>query len=344
MEKEPKVAIVILNWNGFDDTVECLDSIKEMSGYANYRVVLVDNGSAKSEGARLKEKFPGIHLISNSTNRGFAGGNNDGIKWALENAFEYIVNLNNDCIVGKDWLIRLMGGMLSTKADFGTLRIMYYPETDLICSDGDAFLIDGSGIAINHLGKVSSETGPSQIRSACGAGSIYSIKSLLGTELEKNEFFDKLYFAYHEDIDLGIRLNARSRRGVLVPDAVIYHKGTQTAGFRSAFHQFQMEKNRLLTMMLNYPVWLIIPGELFHFFKLVARRIYRTFNKARVRRTEENMPGITGSIKVMVQARIWILRNFRSILKDRKLRKKKGFIKGSIAGHFYWDLARIFTC
>ena len=63
MEKEPSVAIIILNWNGFDDTVECLNSLRLIK-YRSYKAVLVDNGSDNAEGVRLKKIFPEIRLIS----------------------------------------------------------------------------------------------------------------------------------------------------------------------------------------------------------------------------------------------------------------------------------------
>ncbi len=148
MTQQPSVAIIILNWNGFDDTVECLQSLRKLT-YAKYELVLVDNGSANHEGGKIKELYPEIHLIGNESNRGFAGGCNDGINWAMENGFPYIVLLNNDCLVEKDWLQNLVFGLVASHADFASSRIMYYPETDLICSDGDVLLPDGSGVSMN---------------------------------------------------------------------------------------------------------------------------------------------------------------------------------------------------
>jgi len=134
MFSEPSAAIIILNWNGFDDTVECLQSLRQVT-YTHYKVVLVDNGSANNEGKNIKNLFPEIHLIENATNRGFAGGCNNGIAWAMDNSFDYIITLNNDCLVEPDWLTNLVAGLVASGADFASSRIMYYPEKDLICSD-----------------------------------------------------------------------------------------------------------------------------------------------------------------------------------------------------------------
>ena len=83
--KHSKVSIIILNWNGLGDTIECLESLKKVA-YPNYDVVVVDNGSEGNDAQVLKEKFGNyIHVIQNDKNYGFAGGVNIGIHYVLEN-------------------------------------------------------------------------------------------------------------------------------------------------------------------------------------------------------------------------------------------------------------------
>ncbi len=82
----PKVSIIILNWNGLGDTIECLESLKKIT-YLNYEVVVVDNGSEGNDAEILEEKYRGyIKLIRNDKNYGFTGGNNIAIKWILGNS------------------------------------------------------------------------------------------------------------------------------------------------------------------------------------------------------------------------------------------------------------------
>jgi len=94
---------------------------------------------------------------------------------------------------------------------------MYYPETKLICSDGDALMPDGSGIVVNPFMPYDGDNTLKPIFSACGAGSIYSVKCLSRIKIKENQFFDELYFAYYEDVDLGIRLNASPSKEFLFP-------------------------------------------------------------------------------------------------------------------------------
>lgn len=341
MNRSPRIAIVILNWNGLDDTVECLDSIRRAT-YDNYKVVLVDNGSVKDEGKRLKEMFPEVHFIQNKENRGFAGGNNDGIRWAFENGFEYVVNLNNDCIVERDWLSKLIEGILSRGADFGVSRIMFYPDTDIICSYGEAMLFDGSAFSVNQNVRFSGREDGS-IAFANGAASIYSRRCLEDVKLKDDHFFDELFFAYCEDVDLGIRLNARGYKGVSVPGAVVYHKLGRTAGQFSVFNRYCMEKNRMLIELLNYPFYLILPAELFSLCKTLLRSLLQGvfYRKGKKFRYMEQV-GIKAVLAAAFRAKVWILSNMGEIIRDRLGRRNKGMVNTRIARIFYWDMERIF--
>lgn len=336
MTIEPKVAVIILNYNGFDDTVECLKSLRNLE-YNNYKIVLVDNDSANNEGERLRKQFPEVHFIGNETNRGFSGGNNDGMNWALDNGFEYIVNLNNDCIVEKDCLSNLVHGIISKNADFGTSRIMFYPEKDLICSDGDALLLEGRGFTVNYRKRY---TGPDRIRPifyACGAGSIYSKRCLQSVKIKGKEYFDELFFAYYEDLDLGIRLNMKLWNGICVPDAVIYHKLSSTSLEYSRFKVFHSEKNRILNEILNYPVYLFLVGELYFFLKAFFLSLYSIFNRTNIGYRYIRNVSLLEMMRVFVTARAWVLTNISAILKDRKERKTKGFINNKILGFISWN-------
>ena len=89
------VAIVIVNWNQKDLTEECLKSLKKIN-YSNYKIILVDNGSSDGSIEYLIKNYPECHYIKSKKNLGFSGGNNLGMKYALEQNFEYIYLLNND--------------------------------------------------------------------------------------------------------------------------------------------------------------------------------------------------------------------------------------------------------
>jgi GT2 family glycosyltransferase len=335
MNNEPKTAIIVLNWNGYEDTVECFDSLRK-TDYRNYKVILVDNDSDNEEGQRLKQRFQEVHLIQNKSNRGFAGGNNDGINWALKNDFDYIVNLNNDCLVEPDWLTQLINGISEANADFGSSRIMFYPEKDIIYSDGDVLMPDGTGRATRHLQKYSRDRSIIPIFSACGAGSIYSRQCLKEVRIKKDQYFDELYFAYFEDLDLGMRLNAKGFKGVSVQNAVVYHKCSRTAGSYSYFNRFLVEKNRLLNVLLDFPLIWWIPAELFYWIKPLIR-LFKCGDSGNHRHDYIESIGIVKTMSALIKARWWIVINLGSIISNRAERKSKKMIDPNIYRNFDWS-------
>ncbi len=131
----PMVYIILLNWNGWKDTVECVESCRKLS-YPDVRIVIVDNGSTDGSETRLRERFPDLELIQTGANLGFAGGNNVGIRYALEKGAEYVWLLNNDTIADAEALSALVQaaeddqtvGMVGSK-------IVYHddPRITLVC-------------------------------------------------------------------------------------------------------------------------------------------------------------------------------------------------------------------
>lgn len=104
--RPPIVAIIILNWNGLRDTLECLESLA-MITYPNYELIVVDNGSTDGSAACLRARYPDIAIIENKENLGFAEGNNVG-KHALAKRTHYVLLLNNDTIVAPAFLDALV--------------------------------------------------------------------------------------------------------------------------------------------------------------------------------------------------------------------------------------------
>ena len=108
----PKISIVILNWNGFADTIDCLISLSKCT-YSNFDVILIDNNSNDESVSIIKKwltetRFQNLIFIENEENYGFAKGNNIGIDIALKNNSDFILLLNNDTVVESDFLIELL--------------------------------------------------------------------------------------------------------------------------------------------------------------------------------------------------------------------------------------------
>ena len=99
-----KVFIVILNFNGFEDTIACLKSLSKLkvSRDINIEPLVIDNNSSDESVERISKAFPEITLIENKENLGFSGGNNEGMRYAIKSGGDYIILLNNDTIVDPD--------------------------------------------------------------------------------------------------------------------------------------------------------------------------------------------------------------------------------------------------
>src|SRR5699024_12417076 len=101
IKHRPQVYIVIVNWNGWEDTIECLESLKQLD-YPHYTVIVIDNGSSDQSVEEIGKRFPEELLIQNQSNLGFSGGINIGIRYAVERGAAYGRRLNNDTVVDRE--------------------------------------------------------------------------------------------------------------------------------------------------------------------------------------------------------------------------------------------------
>lgn len=142
----PSISIIILNWNGRSDTIECVESCL-LSTYPSFRIVVVDNGSSDGSEAALLEKFPYLDIVQTGCNLGYAGGNNRGIRHALANGADYVWLLNNDTVVAPDALAELVA-MAEATPHSGMIgsKILFYDRPDTIWFAGGFWSPDGAHI------------------------------------------------------------------------------------------------------------------------------------------------------------------------------------------------------
>ncbi len=103
----PRVAIIVLNWNGRDDTLACLASLKCLH-YLARSIIVVDNGSTDDSVSAISAQYPEVHFIETGANLGYAGGNNIGLQYACTHGYDYTLLLNNDTEVAADFLDHLV--------------------------------------------------------------------------------------------------------------------------------------------------------------------------------------------------------------------------------------------
>jgi len=232
-----KVSIIILNWNGLKDTIECLESLKKIT-YPDYEVIVIDNGSVGNDPDVLEEKYKDyIKIIRNKKNLGFAGGNNVGIRKVLkEGKSKYVLLLNNDTIVEPNFLDELVKtGKEDEKTGVVGGKIYYYDKPDKIWYGG------------GRINLLTSRT-PHEVEDFFEVKSVNFITGCL--MLIKTKVFKEVgllnedYFLTVEDWDFSYRVKEKYNIKI-TPHAIIYHKvSVSTGGEKSPFNIYYCHRNR----------------------------------------------------------------------------------------------------
>lgn len=215
-----KVTVIIPTWNGAALLPIALDSLRRQR-FQEFEVVVVDNGSEDKTPAVLRESYPEVRVVSLPENRGFAAAANAGIA-ATESP--YVALLNNDAAADPGWLSALVRTLDETpNAGAAASRVLQRRTPSLIDSAGDTF-----GVLAYSIGHGDPDgpaySAPRWVTSACAAAALYRRSAL-----EEVGPFDERFFAYLEDVDLGLRLLLAGWRTRYVPDAVARHEGSATS-------------------------------------------------------------------------------------------------------------------
>jgi GT2 family glycosyltransferase len=257
--KDPFVSIITVNWNNCKDTIECVNSLLE-SSYVNYRIIVVDNNSNDNSFEEISNYYANkklgclsvnienfnldkvldnrLMIIKNKNNAGFAGGNNTGIKIALDLKSDYVWLINNDTAIKNDALEQMV--KLSKQKDVGIVgsKILSYYNKNIIQSIGGWInfktYIFGQGYANNVVddGSYDNVMEPDYIN---GASMLINKKVF-----DDIGFFDENYFLYWEETDLCVRAKKNKWKLLYCPKAIIYHKegGTTQKGSKLTLYYY----------------------------------------------------------------------------------------------------------
>jgi len=248
-----RLCVIILNWNGVSDTLNCLDSLKNQS-LKNLKFFVVDNGSTDDSKSKLLElagKDTSTEILFNDINVGFAGGANLGLKWAIENNFDFVALLNNDAIADKNWLEELLEPMKETDTGITTSAFLSI-DGRKIDSSGDWYSEWGLPFPRNRNDSVGNLPESSFVFGATGGASMYRVAMIKEIGL-----FDKDFFAYYEDVDLSFRAQLYGWKVYFNSKAIAYHKRGATSSKIPGFTVYQTFKNLPLLLIKNVPTKLL---------------------------------------------------------------------------------------
>ena len=256
MGSTSSVAIILLNWNGYQDTYECLKTLETLT-YPHFHVFLVDNDSSDDSFTRLKEdqasgKFNvGLTCIQSGGNLGCAGGNNVGIKKAYEQGFDYYWMLNNDTYVDPEALSTLVE-VIDGEQKVGIVGSkIYYADTKLLWFAGGSvnpYIGTSKMIGIDEEDK-------GQYDEMKEVDFIVGCSMLFRKEvIEYIGYLEEDYFIYYEDTDWNIRAKKAGWKIIYVPSSIIYHKessSTKSSDLSPYYAYYLIRNGYLMVSRIN---------------------------------------------------------------------------------------------
>ena len=207
---EPVVAVVVVNWNGWRDTLACLRSLAALEPGCAHTIV-VDNGSTDDSVERIAAEFPGVDVVRSADNLGFAGGANLGIRRALKLGVDFVWLLNNDATVEPDTLRALLAEADDRRVGIVGGVLVDPEEPDRVLAWGGGF--------VGPLGTTTALDGPGRLPDYV-EGSSMLVRTAL---LERVGLFDEAFFFYYEDADLCRRAREAGWRIAVAPGARVAH-------------------------------------------------------------------------------------------------------------------------
>lgn len=247
------IAVIVLNWNRPQDTLECLKSVYD-SNYPHYSVYVADNGSTDDSISQISDQFPQARIVANKANLGFAEGNNRAIVQALADGAEYIFLLNNDAVVCADTLSLLHSSMQANPqaAAIGP-KIYYFDHPTRIWYAGASF--DPKTAHFNH-NDFGIEEAEAPLRSTEPTGYVCGCAFFArSASIRQIGLMDPRYFLNWEEIDWCARFRKSGYECLYDPTPKVWHKigSSFPDGKRGPTWLYYYYRNRLLWLEKHIP-------------------------------------------------------------------------------------------
>ena len=238
---EKSVCIIIVNYNGHEDTIECVKSLRNCT-YINKTVVVVDNCSTDNSVLKIEESLQSNeYLIKSNQNLGFSGGNNLGIKYAINHDYQYCLLLNNDTVVENNFLDNLFLQIPKYNKSVFSPKILNFYDKKIWYAGGSFSHITSR---VNHFGIDERDIGQyeNQQKVSFISGCCILIET---TYFRTYGLMDEDFFLYGEDTDLCCKLVKEGYTLMYIPSAVIYHKISSSTAKISGLSSYYTARNNL---------------------------------------------------------------------------------------------------
>lgn len=294
---EPRIHLIILNWNGKQDTLECLQSVFKLN-YHNYCVVVVDNGSTDDSIAVIRQKWPAVKTVELAENRGFSGGNNEGIRFALADGADYVLLLNNDTVVDPELLSAFVSaaGKFPSAGMFNA-KISCYSDPRRIWFAVGRWSNEHAWFSNVGLGDIDDGKQFETVMKTdfCAGCALLARREVI----ETIGLLDDRYFLMYEDNDWSYRARAAGYECLFVPQAKVLHKGSVSfGGSHSPMMEYYELRNVLVWGKTHLPLKMYLK-----LWRSVASRLLPPFH---LRYSKFSLPGnIYWSIRTYGQEFGW---------------------------------------
>jgi hypothetical protein len=243
---EAKVCIIILNYNNYEDTIECIKSIKNVIPFQMIDIVVVDNNSTNDSVNMIENQFQDIIMIKSNVNKGYAYGNNLGLKYAIENRYRYTCVLNNDTIITENFLEACIIE-LGKDVAFISPTLMEYSDKECIQSTGGDILIDRGVVTRKNNGMKRNQL-PNIIETDYVGGACMFFKTDIIKELG---FIPEEYFLFYEETEWCYKAKKLGYRNLCLTNTYIYHKGSVSISKIGGLSDYLMKRNRVVFVKRN---------------------------------------------------------------------------------------------
>lgn len=305
---QTRVTVVIPTLEAGETLANCVRSL-EAQTIRDFDVIVVDNsGQGKASG--IEAVCRAAQIIENRSNLGFGAAVNQGIR---ASSSPFIAVLNDDATAHTQWLETMLA-TAESRYEIG----MVAPQIRLagtgnLDSAGMLLCRDGSSKQRGHMEPPDSYPRRQQVLCPSGCAAMYRRDML-----DEIGLFDERFFLYCEDTDLGLRARWKLWECVYVPDAIVEHRYSHSAGRASELKAFYVERNRLYLLIKNYPLKDLLISPFYSAARYFWHAAYLTRGQGKASEFTAGGGGLMNLAGCMVRARLAVLRELPSLLRDRR--------------------------
>lgn len=294
--RQPDISVITVNYNGFQDTCEFIDSWTTTVISVSYEIIVIDNGSTMNEAALLQKKYPAVRTLRSEKNRGFAGGNNLGMSIAKGN---FLFLLNNDILMVNDTVHLLVRRLaLSEKAAGVSPLIRDCQPPYAIQFAGYTRL---SSVTLRNKAVGERETEANRYP-ACQTPYLHGAAMLLKkTAVKQTGPMSEEYFLYYEELDWCTRMTTYGYELWYDPACEVQHKGSRSTGKKSPLQCYYLSRNRLIYAYRNLSGWKRCLSILYQLTIVYPKNMVATLGKGRQETVQAHWRGINAFFKFIIK-------------------------------------------